>query len=170
MLAGMADEPTWRRLLGDEEYEATYGHLGSSSSSSTSSSDMRQAVSDEATTNPQQGGDDSGIASSAGGGGGDIRRSGGWPVLMDMDGGREVHALQVSLLCHIGMASRDQPGVVVGGAAVDEMCPTASTRSGGRARTSQWCCLSAPCQLKACHCCCSCMHQSDILQADRRAC
>jgi hypothetical protein len=94
-------------LLGDEEYEATYGHLGSSTSS-TSSSDMRQAVANEATTNPPQGADDGGTASSTGGGGGGggIRRSGGWPVLMDMDGGREVHALQVSLLCHISITWR----------------------------------------------------------------
>jgi len=55
--------------------EVTYSFTASSSSSSSSSS--MSAVTSSSSSSGVQGG------------------AGGWPVVMDMDGGREVHALQV---------------------------------------------------------------------------
>eukprot|EP00879_Flechtneria_rotunda_P022601 GHRR01023867.1.p1 GENE.GHRR01023867.1~~GHRR01023867.1.p1 ORF type:complete len:646 (+),score=252.77 GHRR01023867.1:133-1938(+) len=101
---GTTDEATWCKLLGEEDYQTAYGSLDTSSSSSSSNRSSQLDAADIDTANASASNSyeeqeyitfnfNSGSRSSQGA----SSSNSGWPVLMDMDGGKEVHALQVSL-------------------------------------------------------------------------
>ncbi|GBF92273.1 hypothetical protein Rsub_05356 [Raphidocelis subcapitata] len=90
---GIADEDTWRGLLGDAAFESAQppaaaassnGSGGGGSGSDASASD----TADEALSR---------VAAPGGAPRGAAAPRAKWPVVMDMDGGREVHALHVAL-------------------------------------------------------------------------
>ncbi len=91
---GLADEATWRSLLGDAAYDGA-----PSSAPATSSADGPTDTVDQALDNMQHH-SQQGAATSGGGSAKDRPVRTSWPVVMDMDGGREVHALQVALQRH----------------------------------------------------------------------
>ncbi|KAF6259771.1 hypothetical protein COO60DRAFT_1700641 [Scenedesmus sp. NREL 46B-D3] len=97
---GSTCDATWRKLLGEAEYEAA--HANSSSSSSTSNTpavtDQQQEVVTYSFGSSSSSNDAAALSSSSTSSkGSSSSSSSSWPVLLDMDGGREVHALQVAL-------------------------------------------------------------------------
>jgi hypothetical protein len=102
--AGLADEPTWRKLLGDAVFDAAASSSTSpaaSAPSAASSSDSSSSNGGGAAEPPDTDADaDAALAAFRAARGGGAAAAGGrakWPTVMDMDGGREVHALQIAL-------------------------------------------------------------------------
>ncbi|WIA44064.1 hypothetical protein OEZ86_010425 [Tetradesmus obliquus] len=82
---GTTCDASWRKLLGEAEYLAAHAASSSSSSNPAAAAEAGSAQGQEVITYSFSSSSSSSKGSSS------------WPVLLEMDGGREVHALQVAL-------------------------------------------------------------------------